>query len=202
MRSLISPNAPRAETETRLPDTLSSMAQRRDREEKFDVFHRKYAGDVKAYCLRRADPQLAEDALAETFEIAWRRWEDIPGQPKAWLFGVARRVLANRRRAETRQRALVERMAAQPLEEDTAEEGPPVLEALRRLTPLDQEALRLAAWDELSSREAAQVLGCSPVAFRLRLLRARRRLARQLSELDERSEGPNGVLVRIEETRP
>jgi RNA polymerase sigma factor (sigma-70 family) len=178
------------------------MAQERDREGDFDVFYRAHAGDVKAYCLRRADAPLAEDALAETFEIAWRKWNDIPSQPRAWLFGVARRVLANRRRAEIRQRALVERIAAQPLAEDAAEEGPPVLEALRRLAPLDQEVLRLAAWEELSSREAAQVLGCSPVAFRIRLLRARRRLARELSELDERSEGSNGVLVRMEETRP
>lgn len=178
------------------------MAQERDRGEEFDVFYRAHAGDVRAYCLRRAEAPLAEDALAETFEIAWRRWNDIPDQPKAWLFGVARRVLANRRRAETRQQALVERIAAQPPMEDAAEDGPPVLEALRRLTPLDQEALRLAAWEELSSREAADVLGCSPVAFRIRLLRARRRLARQLSELDEKSEGSNGVLVRIEETRP
>jgi RNA polymerase sigma-70 factor (ECF subfamily) len=177
------------------------MAQERDREEEFDVFYRAYAGDVKAYCLRRADAPLADDALAETFEIAWRRWNDVPSQPKAWLFGVARRVLANRRRAETRQRALVERIAAERIAEDAAEEVPPVLEALSRLTPLDQEALRLAAWEELSSREAAHVLGCSPVAFRIRLLRARRRLARALNELDERSEGPNGVLVRIEETR-
>ena len=178
------------------------MAQERDREGEFDVFYRAYAGDVKAYCLRRADASLAEDALAETFEIAWRRWNDIPSQPKAWLLGVARRVLANRRRAETRQRALAERIAAQPLAEDAAEEGPPVLEALRRLTPLDQEALRLAAWEELTSREAAQVLGCSPVAFRIRLLRARRRLARVLSELNEHAEESNGALVRMEETRP
>lgn len=178
------------------------MAQERDREGEFDVFYRAYAGDVKAYCLRRADATLAEDALAETFEIAWRRWNDIPSQPKAWLFGVARRVLANRRRAETRQQALVDRIAAQPRVEEAAEEGPPVLEALRRLPPLDQEALRLAAWEELSSREAAQVLGCSPVAFRIRLLRARRRLARALSEHEERSQESNGVLVRIEETRP
>jgi RNA polymerase sigma factor (sigma-70 family) len=178
------------------------MAQERDREGEFDVFYRAYAGDVKAYCLRRADAPLAEDALAETFEIAWRRWNDIPGQPKAWLLGVARRVLANRRRAETRQQALVQRIAAQPLAEDAAEDGPPVLEALRRLAPLDQEVLRLAAWEELSSREAAQVLDCSPVAFRIRLLRARRRLARALTQLNDRAEESNGVLVRAEETRP
>ena len=166
------------------------------------MLYRAHVDLVRAYCLRRADEPLAEDAVAETFEIAWRRRGEIPGQPKAWLFGVARRVLANRRRAETRQRALVERIAAQPVAQDAADEGPPVLEALRRLRPLDQEALKLAAWEDLSSREAAQVLGCSPVAFRIRLLRARRRLASALSELDQRSQGPNGVLVRLEETRP
>jgi DNA-directed RNA polymerase specialized sigma24 family protein len=55
--------------------------------------------------------------------------------------------------------ALVERIAAQPVAQDAADEGAAVLEALLRLRALDQEALKLAAWEDLSSREAAQVLG-------------------------------------------
>lgn len=164
------------------------------------MFYRAHVGDVRAYCLRRAQAALAEDAVAETFEIAWRRWGDVPPQPKAWLLGVARRVLANRRRSDRRQANVAERLAAQPLAEPRAvDERHPVLDALSRLTSADQEVLKLAAWDDLSSREAAEVLGCSPVAFRLRLHRARRRLARALDERP--SEGPNGVLVRVEESR-
>lgn len=184
-----------------MPDTLPAVAHP-DRGEEFDLFYRAHVGDVRAYCLRRADAVLADDAVAETFEIAWRRWVDLPKQPKPWLLGVARRVLANRRRADRRQVSLAERIAAQPKPESPVDEGPPVLEALSRLNADEQEVLKLAAWDELSSPEAAQVLGCSPVAFRLRLHRARRRLAAALREIEERpSERPNDVLVRIGESR-
>ena len=166
------------------------------------MFYRAYVEDVRAYCLRRADPALAEDAIAETFEIAWRRWADLPKQPKGWLLGVARRVLANRRRSDRRQLNVAERLAAEPALESLPAGGEhPVLEALNRLSSLDQEVLKLAAWEELSSREAAAVVGCSPVAFRLRLHRARRRLAEALSETDEPSEDANGVLVRMGESR-
>ena len=57
---------------------------------------------------------------------------------------------------------------------------PVVLSALAALPAKDQEVLLLAAWDELTSRDAGRVLGCSATAYRLRLLRARRRLARTL----------------------
>jgi RNA polymerase sigma-70 factor (ECF subfamily) len=172
-----------------------------DRGDEFDVFFRTYVGDVRAFCRRRADHALAEDVVAETFEIAWRRRDELPRTPKAWLLGVARRVLANRRRSDRRQASLARRVAAQPVPEevDRSEDVGNVLEALGRLSRLDQEVLMLAAWDELSSREAAAVLGCSPVAFRLRLHRARRRLA---ATLGVQGNEPDGVSVRVGESRP
>jgi RNA polymerase sigma factor (sigma-70 family) len=178
------------------------VAQEQDADE-FDAFYRAHVGDVRAYCLRRADPTLAEDAVAETFAIAWRRRAEITNQPRGWLLGVARRVLANRRRADRRQANVAARLAEQPLADAAHNaDAPPVLDALSRLAPGDQEVLMLAAWEELSSREAARVLGCSPVAARLRLHRARRRLAQSLSEIeDSPSEGSSGVVVRAKESR-
>lgn len=52
--------------------------------------------------------------------------------------------------------------------------------AFGRLSGDDREALALVAWDGLTPAKAARSLGCSPVAFRVRLHRARRRLARAL----------------------
>jgi RNA polymerase sigma-70 factor (ECF subfamily) len=47
--------------------------------------------------------------------------------------------------------------------------------------PADQrELLALVAWEELHSRQIATVLGCSTNAVRIRLHRARRRLAVEL----------------------
>ena len=66
------------------------------------VFERLYRANydrVLAYGLRRTDPERARDATAETFVVAWRRLADVPPDPLPWLLGVARRVLANERRA-------------------------------------------------------------------------------------------------------
>jgi RNA polymerase sigma-70 factor (ECF subfamily) len=181
------------------------MAEETHRSEEFELFFKAHVGDVRAFCSRRADPVLAEDAVAQTFEIAWRRRDDIPKQSRAWLLGVALRVLANLRRADRRHRGLVERLAAERASEPALEaDVPPVLEALGRLSRVDQEALMLAAWEGLRSREAARVLGCSPVAFRLRLHRARRRLADALGEVERRPTATidtDGMLVRVGETR-
>lgn len=52
--------------------------------------------------------------------------------------------------------------------------------ALASLSECDQEVLRLVAWDGLTSAELAAALGCTPVAARTRLHRARGRLAARL----------------------
>jgi RNA polymerase sigma-70 factor, ECF subfamily len=171
----------------------------------FEELYELYSADVRAYCLRRADPALADDAVSQTFEIAWRRRSELPRKPRGWLLGVARRMLANARRAHVRQRRLVERLSGEPvLSDDGSVPRPPVLEALARLSEDDQEALLLAAWEGLPSREASKVLGCSPAAFRLRLHRARRRLADELGELERRPTATldhDGALVRAGEVR-
>jgi len=63
------------------------------------------------------------------------------------------------------------------------------LRALSALSPADREVLMLRAWDGLSTREAAEVLGCSTAALAIRLHRARRRLARAF-ELERPEAGP------------
>jgi RNA polymerase sigma-70 factor (ECF subfamily) len=54
--------------------------------------------------------------------------------------------------------------------------------ALRALGPVDREALLLVAWEDLTPTQAAHVLKLNPTAFRVRLLRARRRLRAALEE--------------------
>jgi RNA polymerase sigma-70 factor (ECF subfamily) len=154
-----------------------------------DRFERLYAEHferVAAYLLARADSEMAADALAGTFEVAWRRLGDVPQEPLPWLLGVARRVLANARRAGGRRAALVERMAAVTLKvgADTAERelSEQLTAAIDELTGAQQEALLLIAWDGLSEREAAQALGCSRGAFAARLHRARARVRAAMGE--------------------
>jgi RNA polymerase sigma-70 factor (ECF subfamily) len=143
---------------------------------------------VVAYAVRRsADHDTAADIVAETFLVAWRRLDDVPSgeQARMWLYGVARRVLANQQRGERRRQRLAEQLARELI--SALEASPPpepcgerVREALARLEPEDQEILRLVAWEELNPRELATVLAITQVAARSRLHRARKRLRAQL----------------------
>jgi RNA polymerase sigma factor (sigma-70 family) len=125
----------------------------------------------------------ADDLVAATFEIAWRRIEDVPlDDPAPWLFAVARNLWRNKCRSDQRARSLLERLDAGIVHVDPDEsEAHPTATAIRaalgRLGDDDRELLILIAWDGLTPTQAAAVLGCSPVAARTRLHRARRRLA-------------------------
>jgi RNA polymerase sigma-70 factor (ECF subfamily) len=149
-----------------------------------------HAPAVAAYARRRADPSVADDVVAEVFTIAWRRLDQVPDEALPWLLATARRVLANARRSQRRQLALVDRLVAARRAEPPAawaqQRGPdrPVLEALAALSERDREALLLVAWDGLSTADAATVAGLSVRSFESRLYRARRRLRARLEALD------------------
>jgi RNA polymerase sigma-70 factor (ECF subfamily) len=145
------------------------------------LFNRHYR-DVAAYVRRRAEPDVVEDVVAETFLVAWRRLGEVPADARPWLLGVARRTLATQRRSLARRRSLVARLETVQTGLEPAEEpgSRGVADALLRLSDKDREAITLVAWDELSPSEAAVVVGQSAVAFRVRLHRAKRRLRRQL----------------------
>jgi RNA polymerase sigma-70 factor (ECF subfamily) len=154
-----------------------------DEERLFEAYFRVYAARVHTFALRRIDPDAAKDVTAETFSIAWRRRNEIPAEPLPWLYGIARGVLANEQRAANRRRALAARLLAEPTPAGTAIGGDhEILEALAALRESDRESLLLSAWEGLTTREAARVMGCSAAAFAVRLHRARRRLARILDE--------------------
>jgi RNA polymerase sigma-70 factor (ECF subfamily) len=171
--------APRTEA-SRSPAVGAGRAERRSRFE--GIFAANYRA-VLAYALRRGSRAEAEDAVAETFLVAWRRLEQVPDPAKHWLLGVARRSLANQRRSSRRQRALGERLAREPQSRAEPSREAPVLEALGRLSEEDRELLLLIAWDGLSAGEAAATLDCTPAALRVRLHRARRRLRSELEQL-------------------
>jgi RNA polymerase sigma-70 factor (ECF subfamily) len=148
-----------------------------------------HAGEVLAYALRRADRTTAEEVAAEVFVVAWRRADRIPeDEPLLWLYGVARRLLANERRAARRRAALHDVLGllatrghqAAPAPGGDAGAGAELREALAALRPADREVLMLTAWEGLDGAQVATVLGCSPQAVHTRLHRARARLAAQL----------------------
>lgn len=163
-----------------------------DRERRLADLYRRHASSVHAFARRRVDAPTAEEVVAETFVVAWHRLDELSEPALPWLYGVARRLIANQLRGADRRRALLTRLAEQP-SGGTAETSRGVLlDALSSLRARDREALLLAAWEGLSTEEIAVALGCSPAAARTRLHRARTRL-RVL--LDQQDPPPGGSAV-------
>lgn len=161
---------------------------------RFEALFRANSRPILAYALRRTtQAEDAADVLAEVMLIAWRRLDDVPpgAETRLWLFGVARRVLANQSRSADRRSRLGERLrvaVAETLADDHAqahESRETLRAALGRLPDADREILLLVSWEGLEPSEAARVMSISPSAARTRLHRARARLRTELTEKTE-----------------
>lgn len=158
---------------------------------RFEAMYERHAKSVLAYFLRRCDSETARDGTAEVFLIAWRRLPDVPEGDGTirWLYGTARRVLANQRRAQARRGRLLDRIRSNGAPVDVApdvaivrrEQDREVHDALRRLKSEDRELLRLALWEELPREDLAAYRGCNRHAAAQRVYRATRRLAKEMT---------------------
>jgi RNA polymerase sigma-70 factor (ECF subfamily) len=127
----------------------------------------------------------ADDLVAETFIVAWRRLDDVPAErPLPWLLTVARNLWLNQRRSDRRYAALRQRLPLPRPEPPPTEPGDfgAIRRGLAALDAADREIICLAAWDELTATEIGEALGCTPGAARVRLHRARLRLTAMLAK--------------------
>ena len=154
--------------------------------------YEQHAAGIAAYALRRAAPADAADVVADTFLVAWRRHDELPDERDTlpWLYGVARRVLANQRRARDRRTRLHDRLRSDFVEfenqhsrAEQADGFERVSSALAALSDDDAELLRLTAWEGLSPTQIAATMEIEPSAVRQRLRRARQRLRHQMADL-------------------
>jgi RNA polymerase sigma-70 factor (ECF subfamily) len=169
---------------------MTTPSRAPDREARFSALYQATYADLVRFAQRRVDRSHAEDVVAEAFLVAWRRMEDLPEQltdARAWLFGITRHTILNTQRGADRRRALAVRVAvattaSRPADGDAdlVAQQVDLANAWNRLSAVHQEALALAVLDGLAAPQAAVVLGVSPVAFRLRLSRARRALRAHL----------------------
>jgi RNA polymerase sigma factor (sigma-70 family) len=165
----------------------------------FEVFYRRHVDRVIGFTARRVrDPADVADLVAATFLAvltAARSYDPGRGEPTAWLLGIARRLIVNAHRRGARELAAMTRIAGhrlidasdiERLEEriDAARSSEVALDALSRLRPRAQEVILLVSVDGLSPGEAAQVLGISAAACRVRLSRARRALGKAIDAVD------------------
>ncbi|MEV4835961.1 RNA polymerase sigma factor [Nonomuraea sp. NPDC049486] len=150
--------------------------------ERFTTIYDECRQRVWAYVVSRAGRQVADEVVSETFAIAWRKFDQMPRNALPWLLGVARNVLRDTIRAEARREGIQREMRAWITADvaDHVAERLGVLKAMARLSQDEREILILVAWQGLSPKDAAKVLGCSVPAFRVRLHRARKRLRAEL----------------------
>ena len=162
------------------------MANRDEEFARVVVTHR---NAILRYGLRRLDDHsAAEDLVAETFVVVWRRFDELPPRDEElfWLYGIAGRVLSNLQRGRQRSMRLEARLAFER-EGDfatpryTEEDVEALLTALSELSPEERELIQLAYWEKLSYREMGVVLGCSEKASGIRLSRARQHLRERLN---------------------
>jgi RNA polymerase sigma-70 factor (ECF subfamily) len=175
--------------------------------ELFEVFYREHVEDLQRFVARRVgDRARAADLTAEVFLAAIEsahRYRARRGTPKAWLYGIARIVVANDRRRQGRERDREERFRGSALLDsddaarmdariDAAAQARRLYAAMDRLPDGERAVLELVALDELTVAEAAAAAGVRTVTARVRLHRARRRLRAEL-------ESPNQPSHREEE---
>ncbi|MFZ4842985.1 MULTISPECIES: RNA polymerase sigma factor [Mycetocola] len=136
---------------------------------------------------RLSSRQDGEEIATEAFRIAWERHR--AGEPLSvpWLYGVVRNLIGNEYRRRDRQENLHthlgEELSSHPdsLDETHAD----VRDALQRLPHIHRDVLMMTYWEDLTTREIAEILGTTPLAIRTRLVRARRLLRSALADIDQ-----------------
>lgn len=142
---------------------------REDARARFEEVYRDTARQLFAYALTRTSRAAAQDVVSATFLVAWRRLEELPSDALPWLIGVARRVLADQRRSNARQRALSDRIEARTLPDwglsDSVANSIVLRESIRtalaQLPSRDRDVVILTAWHGLGTEQLAVALGCS-----------------------------------------
>jgi RNA polymerase sigma-70 factor (ECF subfamily) len=150
----------------------------------FELLFRAHYRSVENFVTSRYGSTDCDAVLSRTFEVAWRRLEDIPSDAtRGWLISVARNCARNELRGNRRRRERFDEMTAAVGQRP--ETAPPPISAgtldtfrhaFSKLSPADREVLLLADWDGLVGADLAAALGVSKSTAAVRLHRARTRL--------------------------
>lgn len=156
------------------------------RRTRFEAIAREIVDPLRRFLVRRTDPATADDALAETLLVLWRRYDELPDEVLPFAYGVARLCLANAERGARRQRRVAGKIATlDPPREAPDPVGDDRLgQAMSALPGSDAELLRLWAWEQLTPGEIATVLEITPNAASIRLHRAKEKLRDALRKID------------------
>ena len=149
----------------------------------FHELYSQYAADVYRFVhWLSGNPEAARDITSETFVRAWT----APGEPrtetiKAYLFAIARNLHRKQWRHDSRNETLDETMADRHPAPDQAmvrnEEYARTIEAMNALPEIDRTVLLLRAEEDLSYQDIAAATGLSIAAVKVKVFRARAKLA-------------------------
>jgi len=186
-------------------DDASVIERSRHDPEAFSALFTRHAPCIQRYVTRRIGPEAADDVVAETFLLAFRKRNSYdPARRDAlpWLYGIATNLIGRHRRDEVRlYRALartgIDTVAAllpDTLTDSFTERVDSAVSAsmarrhlaaaLAKLSTAYRDPLLLVAWGDLSYDEVALALGIPKGTVRSRISRARTRLRRMLGEID------------------
>lgn len=161
------------------------------RRARFEEFAPGLIEPLRRFLARRTDPATADDVLADTLLICWRRLDDVPPEALPWAYGVARNCLANAKRSARRQGRVAAKISVVDPPREVVDEPEAtydvLTEALAAMRPDDAELLRLWAWEQLGPAEIATVLDITSNAASIRLHRAREKLREQMRKIEQQS---------------
>jgi RNA polymerase sigma-70 factor (ECF subfamily) len=173
---------------------ITGASRQPSRRERFESLAEEVYEPIQRYVRRRVDPDAVDDVVADTMMTLWRRLDDVPPDARLpWSYAVARRQVANQRRAFGRHLKLVRRVETEP-RPTAVLEGPLDVElhtALQALPDSDRQLLHLWAWEQLEPAEIAVAMGLTPNAASIRLHRAKKKLGENL-EVARKNEASSG----------
>jgi RNA polymerase sigma-70 factor (ECF subfamily) len=181
------------------PDPVDSVliAESRQAPERFGILFRRHSAEIHRYAARRLGMSAADDVMAETFLVAFRRrghYDQSRENARPWLYGIATNLIARQRRAEARSYRALAKTGLDPVADSFADIAveriaalaarPLLARALARLRPGDRDVLLLVAWADLTYDQTSEALGIPTGTVRSRLHRARAQVRQELEGLD------------------
>jgi len=155
----------------------------------FDEAFAEEFASLHRYLARRVGASAADELAAETFAVAFRRWDRLdPERPvRPWLYGIAANLMRHHWRKERRMLRAYARTGVDPVfaVDEPAEDTRELAAALADLRQDEREILLLHAWAELTDTEIAAALDIPAGTVKSRLSRTREKLRNQLDAIGQ-----------------
>lgn len=148
-----------------------------------------------SFAARRLSPEAAKDIVSETFEVAWRKRDECPGDSDAgygWVFTICKfKILQEdqRIRRKHHDNRFSEDYSVRPIGDlDVAEivsESALGRAIYRQLSPTEAEVFDVAFMQNLTRKQGAAMLGITVITFNTRISRLRDRIESLLRETSD-----------------